>query len=59
MPTRRKPDFKSFANCPDPKLITGPKTFASQNISGIFPGKVISVANGKLSAEIVQATLRH
>ena len=47
MPTRRKPDFKSFANCPDPKLITGPKTFASQNISGIFPGKVIIVANGK------------
>ena len=38
------------ANCPDPKLITEPKTFASQKISGIFPTQAISVEHGKLGA---------
>jgi len=31
----------------DPKLITSPKTFASQNISGIIPGEAISFWSGK------------
>jgi len=39
---------KSFKYCPDQKLITSPKTFDSQTIAGIFPGKVIIVDNGKL-----------
>jgi len=35
------------ASCPDPILITEPKTFASQNISGIFPTQAIIVEHGK------------
>jgi len=31
----------------DPTLITEPKTFASQNISGIFPTQAIIVEHGK------------
>jgi hypothetical protein len=39
---------KGVKFCPDPKLITSPKTFASQNISGISPGKAIIVDHGKI-----------
>ena len=30
---RRKPDFKAFANCYDPTVITEPKIFHIQSIS--------------------------
>jgi hypothetical protein len=41
---------RSFYNCYDSTLITEPKTFAIQNISGIFPGELISGDCGKLGA---------
>ena len=34
--------------CPDSTIITEPKTFDSQKIAGIFPGKVIIVEAGKV-----------
>jgi hypothetical protein len=37
---RRKPDFKAFAICYDPKLITEPKTFHIQNITTILGQKI-------------------
>jgi len=46
----RKPVFRTFNSCPDPKIITEPKTFDSQKIYGIFPGEVIIVDHGKIAA---------